>query len=334
MSDTLLINHCRPLQTLRAEDQARFGGKSASLGELLAAGIPVPPGFAVAVDAFRSFVQRSGLEQTIRSCNLEAITAAFESAPMPEEVAEEITRAYSDLGRPAVAVRSSALGEDSATATFAGQQESFLWVAGDDRVLAATRACWASLYSPRAVSYRARLGVASDLPAMGVAVQTMIDARVSGVMFTCSPATGDPSTIAVNASWGLGEAVVSGEVTPDELLISKVTGEVIRESLADKRLERVAATAGGGTTAREVEADRRHARCLSDEDVRSLVELAQVVQRHFGSHQDVEWAIARSGELFAVQSRPVTYVPKRPERPPSEPASAISLVMSRFGVKS
>lgn len=289
------------------------------------------------VGAFQSFVEQSELQPTIRRClsasDFKAIAAAFDGAAVPAEIAGEITRAYSDLGRPAVAVRSSALGEDSATATFAGQQESFLWITGDENVLAAARACWASLYSPQAVSYRARLGVATDLPAMGIAVQEMIDARVSGVMFTCSPATGDPSTVAVNASWGLGEAVVSGEVTPDELLISKVTGEVIRESIADKHVERVAAPSGGGTIAREVDPERRHARCLSDENVRSLLELAKLIQRHFGSHQDVEWAIAGSGELFAVQSRPVTTIPRGHDQRQPDPASGISLVMSKFGVK-
>lgn len=332
------IDYCRPLNTLRAEDKARFGGKSASLGELLAAGIPVPRGFAVATDTFRSFVQQSGLAPTIdghlSAGNHEAIAAAFDGATIPSEIAAEITRAYADLGRPAVAVRSSAIGEDSATATFAGQQETFLWVAGDDLVLTQVRACWASLYSPQAVSYRAKLGVPPEDAAMGVAIQEMIDARVSGVMFTCSPATGDPSSIAVNASWGLGEAVVSGEVTPDELLISKVTGEVIREFVADKHVERVAAPAGGGTIAVEIEGPRRRTRCLSEGDIGALVELATLIQRHFGSHQDIEWAIARSGELFAVQSRPVTYIPTLGDRRPAEPASAISLVMNTFGVKS
>jgi pyruvate,water dikinase len=342
------INYCRPLTRLRAGDKPRFGGKAASLGELLAAGIPVPPGFAIAVGAFESFVRQSGLQATIRrqlsdcgsedldalSAASEAIAAAFETAAVPPEMADEIAGAYADLGRPAVAVRSSALGEDTATATFAGQQETFLWVSGEERVLAAARACWASLYTPRAVSYRANRGDPADLPAMGVVVQQMIDARVSGVMFTCSPTTGDPSTIAVNASWGLGEAIVSGEVNPDELLISKVTGEVIREAIGEKHVERIAAPAGGGTIAREVEADRRRARCLTEEEVQALVELAKLIERHFGAHQDVEWAIAPSGELFAVQSRPVTSSAKRAAPSPPEPASAISLVMSRFGVKS
>src|SRR5579884_1355041 len=224
------MNYCRPLSSLRAEDAVRFGGKSASLGELLAAGIPVPPGFGVSIDAFSAFVETSGLQNEIDAptgaathdpdalhAACRSIAAAFAAKPVGAAIGQQIEAAYAELGRPPVAVRSSALGEDSATATFAGQQETFLWVRGSDGVLTAVRDCWASLYSATAVSYRARLGSARDAPAMGVVVQEMIDARASGVMFTCSPASGDPSVIAVNASWGLGESVVSGEVTPDEL---------------------------------------------------------------------------------------------------------------------
>lgn len=341
------MTYCCPLSRLRAQDAPRFGGKSASLGELLGAGLPVPPGFGLSIDAFEAFVEQSGLRAEIDHCldgvsgqdagalqeACRSVAAAFASKPVTSELAEEIPNAYRELGEPPVAVRSSAVGEDSATATFAGQQETFLWVQGTERVVAAVRDCWASLYSAPAVSYRARLGSATDAPAMGVAVQKMIDARVAGVMFTCSPASGDPSVIAVNASWGLGESVVSGEVTPDELLISKVTGELLRETIGDKQTERVAAPEAGGTVAREVEAERRRVRCVSDEDLLRLVELAKQAQRHFGAHQDIEWAIAPGGELFALQSRPVTGRAEQDHPRSSEPASAISLVMSSFGVK-
>jgi pyruvate,water dikinase len=232
-----------------------------------------------------------------------------------------------------VAVRSSALGEDSATAAFAGQQETFLWVQDADRVVAAIRDCWASLYTARAVAYRAKRGREGAAPAMGVAVQEMIDARISGVMFTCSPASGDPSVIAVNASWGLGEAVVAGEVTPDELLVSKVTGEVIRETISDKTLEHVPAPHSGGTAAREVEPARRRERCLADDELEALLDLARRIERHFGRHQDVEWAIARGGGVFVLQSRPVTVAQKKNADMPAEPADAISLVMGAFGVR-
>jgi pyruvate,water dikinase len=257
---------------------------------------------------------------------------------VPAKIADEVEAAYVDMGGPPVAVRSSGLGEDSATAAFAGQQETFLWVQGGDQVVAAIRDCWASLYTPRAVSYRSALARAGDVTppasaAMGVAVQEMIDPRVSGVLFTCSPATGDPSAIAVNASWGLGEAVVAGEVTPDELLLSKVTGEVIRETISEKMVEHVPAPEGGGTVAREVESARRGVRCLSDDELHGLLAVAKRIERHFDAHQDVEWAIAQDGRLFVVQSRPVTVAPRKQDNRPTEPASAISLVLNAFGVK-
>ena len=161
---------------------------------------------------------------------------------------------------PPVAVRSSALGEDSEEASYAGQQETFLWVRGVEHVCDAVRDCWASLYTPHAISYRAALGGDAET-AMGVAVQLMVDAEVSGVLFTCNPVTGDPSIVAVNASWGLGIAVVSGELTPDEYLVSKVTGEVVRRTVSEKDVEYVPDAAGarhrasggaGGTTRRAV----------------------------------------------------------------------------------
>jgi pyruvate,water dikinase len=168
---------------------------------------------------------------------------------------------------------------------------------------------------------------------MGVAIQVMVDAAVSGVMFTCNPVTGDPSTIAIDASWGLGEAVVAGEVTPDEYLLSKVTGELLRQRIGAKLIEHVPAAHGTGTAVREVAPQRRDVPCLSAEDHRTLVELAGRIERHFGGHQDVEWAIARghsaSDGLFVVQSRPVTTAPGAQHKP--KPASAIELVMSAFG---
>jgi pyruvate, water dikinase len=345
--------YSRPLAGLRRNDEPQFGGKSANLGELLVAGIPVPPGFALSTAAFRTFLAQSGLvseiDQRLGSLSTDdldsagsacaAIGEAIRSAPVPAAVEQEITRGYAELAREGgdsvapVAVRSSAIGEDSVTTTFAGQQETFLWVQGSDGVVRCVRDCWASLYSLTAVSYRAKATQGAQAPAMGVTVQLMVDALVSGVMFTCSPVSGDPSIVAINASWGLGEAVVGGEVTPDEYVLSKVTGEVVRKRIGAKHVEHVPAPAGGGTVRREVPAERRDAPCLSESDLRALVDLARRVERHFGSRQDIEWAIARAGSppdgLFVLQSRPVTAVPTQPKKP--EPRSAISFVMGTFG---
>jgi pyruvate, water dikinase len=168
---------------------------------------------------------------------------------------------------------------------------------------------------------------------MGVTVQLMVDAAVSGVMFTCNPVSGDPSVVAVNASWGLGLGVVGGEVTPDEYLVSKVTGEVVRRSVAAKHIEYRADPSGRGTVCVDVAAERRSEPALDDDGLTALVDVARRVQKYFGSHQDVEWALGQDGALYVVQSRPVTATgaTKDPAEAPA-PGSALSMVMSRFGV--
>ncbi|MEA2332889.1 MAG: pyruvate, water dikinase [Thermoleophilaceae bacterium] len=336
--------HTRSLADLRGADESLFGGKSASLGELIAAEVPVPPGFGVASTAFAASTAEAGLDAhiagelegldpedlgAVRSCSAQ-ITEAVRSAPVPAAVGSEITSVYGSLGDgdPPVAVRSSALGEDSAEATFAGQQETYLWVRGAEAVCSAVRDCWASLYSPEAISYRARMG-ADRGAAMGVTVQRMVDAAVSGVMFTCNPVSGDPSSVAVNASWGLGVAVVGGEVTPDEYRVSKITGEVLHRTVGPKQIEYLPHPSGTGTLRADVPENRQQAACLDDEQLGTLVDVGRRVERHFGGHQDVEWAIARGGEgLFVLQSRPVTTVRAAP---PAERRSALSLVMGTFG---
>jgi pyruvate,water dikinase len=336
----------RALAELRSADEGAFGGKSSALGELIAAGIPVPPGFAVSTAAYRAFVDAAGLERMIAAAmagldpaDVDAVGAAshrigeaMRSAPVPAEVRDEIARRYAELGHaePPVAVRSSALGEDSREATFAGQQETYLWVRGADHVCDAVRDCWVSLYSPPAITYRARLG-GDEEAAMGVAVQEMVDAEVSGVLFTCNPVSGDPSMVAVNASWGLGLAVVGGEVTPDDFLVSKVTREVVREHVHDKEVQYVPDAGGRGAVRVAVPDERRAVACLDAPMLAALVELAARIERYFGSHQDVEWALARDGGLFVVQSRPVTALPQRAPAPAG--GTAMELVMSMFGAR-
>jgi pyruvate,water dikinase len=278
----------RGLGDLRSADEATFGGKSANLGELRAAGFNVPDGFGIAGTA--------------------------EDA--------EIAAAYEALGQDVpVAVRSSAVGEDSADATFAGMQETYLWVCGARDVCARVRDCWDSLHSERATAYRERMA-SSRTPEMGVTVQRMVEPDVSGVLFTCNPVSGDPSTVAINASWGLGLAVVGGEVTPDEYFVSKVTGEVVRRTVADKHVEY------RRTEPLPVDDERRRRPCLDDPQIAELAELGRRVQKHFGSHQDVEWAFA-GGELFVLQARPVTV--KR--EAPAASGDALSMVMGTFGAK-
>jgi len=339
--------HTRTLEELRHGDSGTFGGKSSALGELIAAGIPVPPGFAVSTSAFRAFVEEAGLAGMIAAemsrmspgdvdsvgGASHAISQAMRFAPIPDAVRDEVGRRYAELGEPPVAVRSSALGEDSQDATYAGQQETYLWVRGADHVCDALRDCWVSLYSPPAIAYRARLAFGDpggEEPAMGVAVQQMVDAEVSGVLFTCNPVSGDPSMVAVNASWGLGLAVVGGEVTPDDFLVSKVTREVVREHVHSKDVEYVPDAGGRGAVRVDVPEERRGVACLDAAALEALVEVAGRIERYFGSHQDVEWVIARDGALFVVQSRPVTAVHKPAGTQGA--TSAMALVMGAFGV--
>ena len=199
----------------------------------------------------------------------------------------DIATRYGRLGEDVpVAVRSSALGEDSAEATFAGQQDTYLWVRGVDAICDAVTKCWASLYSTEAVSYRERFGV--ENPAMGVTIQLMVDAAVSGVMFTCNPVSGDRSMVAINASWGLGLAVVGGEVTPDDYLVSKVTGEVVKQTINDKAVEYV--PAANGTKRVDVDEDRRTSPASMRTHSPTLVKVAKRIEKHFGAPQDIEWA--------------------------------------------
>jgi pyruvate,water dikinase len=347
--EEVIAVYARGLAQLRQANADVFGGKSANLGELLAAEIPVPPGFALSADAYRAFVEETGLTGAIASAlaraqpdDVDALTAASKAideamrfAPLPEAVRSEVADHYRELPPgeedPPVAVRSSALGEDSAEASYAGQQESFLWVRGVEHVCDAVRDCWASLFTPQAISYRLALGSA-DEPAMGVTVQAMVDAEISGVLFTCNPVSGDPSMVAINASWGLGIGVVGGELTPDDYLVSKITGEVVRRTVSTKHVEYVPDPAGRGTVRRDVAAERRDEPCLGDEELAALVEIARRIERHYGTHQDVEWAIARSQSLpealRVLQARPVTTRPKAASRPA---ASALSLVLGTFG---
>ena len=303
----------------------------------------MPPGFALGTSAFDAFVGEAGLEGLIAEAtadltpgDLDAIGAASHTiseamrfAPFPKSVRDEIHRRYEALGSPPVAVRSSAPGEDSQDATFAGQQETYLWVRGAEHVCDAVRDCWVSLFGTPAIAYRARLGTHAHA-AMAVIVQLMVDAVASGVMFTCNPVSGDPSMVAINSSWGLGLAVVGGEVTPDDFLVSKVTGEIVRQHVHTKQVQYLPDADGRGAVRTVVAQDAQDSPSLTEQQIAELVQVAKRVERHFSSHQDIEWAIAHDGALYLVQSRPVTAVAHRPK---PQSGSALSLVMRKFGAQ-
>jgi phosphoenolpyruvate synthase/pyruvate phosphate dikinase len=320
-----------PFADVGRRDVARVGGKGASLGELLRAGIRVPDGFVVSTAAFRKAVENL----TVRGEPIAELTAALdpdapealaaetariraavESAPLPSPVVLAISAHYERLcveagqGDLPVAVRSSATSEDSAEASFAGLQDTYLWVSGGGSVAEHVRRCWASLYSVESVTYRRRRGIPESDLAMAVVVQQMVGARSSGVMFTRSPLTGDRSVVAIDASWGLGSAVVSGDVTPDSFVVSKVTGEIVRRAVSTKTRWHQPDPGGHGVVESDVPAQLRDVPALGDEEIAELVAIGRRVEAHYGCPQDIEWAVSRTappGEnVFLLQSRPET----------------------------
>jgi len=304
---------------IRKEDIAVAGGKGANLGELTRAGIPVPPGFAVTTRAYIEFLDQNALAIEIAR-RLEGIdpgnprslaTASSEvqslitAAPVPDATAAEIRGLYDQLGGGPVAVRSSATAEDLASASFAGQQATFLNVVGAEVVVDAVRRCWASLFEPQAIAYRTRAGVDHASVAIAVPVQSMVPAGRSGVMFTVNPVTASPDRIVVEAVYGLGEALVSGVVTPDMYIVDKETGAIIERAPAEQDQRLTLASAGSGTEWQPVPADLRHAPKLTDEEVTALAGMGVRIENHYGSPQDIEWAMA-DGEIYILQSRPIT----------------------------
>jgi pyruvate,water dikinase len=233
---------------------------------------------------------------------------------------------------PAVAVRSSATTEDAADASFAGLQDTYLWVSQADSVIRKIRSCWGSLYSPESLSYRRRRGVPESTVAMAVVVQSMVDARTAGVMFTRSPISGDRSVIAIEGTWGLGSALVGGEVTPDRWVVAKITGEISVREISDKAI-RHARSPVGGVEELPVEESLRGEPCLSDEELQSLRAIGRQVERHYGRPQDIEWAIdGRTREILLLQSRPETVWSNKDNQTAGTPVSNPLLhVMNIFG---
>jgi pyruvate, water dikinase len=337
----------RAFDELGLADRLSVGGKGANLGELTRAGIRVPPGFVVTTDAFEEFLASAGGDEIRREIEaLDAgdltaiqnagkqVRAQIEGVAIPARVMDAIADAHTALGDNGahVAVRSSATSEDSDDASFAGLQDTYLWLSGRDTVVRHVRSCWASLYSTESVSYRRRLGMREEGLSMGVVVQRMVDARASGVMFTRSPHTGDRSVVVIEGSYGLGSAIVSGEVTPDKYVVSKVTGDIADRAVSEKTREHVP-DPKGGVIERDVDAGRQSHPCLSDDEVAALATLAKKVERHYGRPQDIEWAIARGdGELFLLQSRPETVWAKKDGAPvAASKASGMEHVFSVLG---
>jgi pyruvate,water dikinase len=312
------------------------GGKGANLGEMTRAGLPVPPGYVVTVDAYRRFLQASGIadEVAARLARLdvddpaqlrdvsEALQALVRRAPMPDEVRQAIVSAYGELSRRRgverefVAVRSSATVEDTAQFSFAGMFQSFLNVRGPDDLVRSVKACWASLFGARVLFYRIKQGLGGE-QLIAVVVQAMVNADRSGVLFTVDPATNDPRILVIEAAWGLGEVVVGGQVTPDRYEVDKETLALVRKSIGRKDFMLVRDERTGETVRVELPEERATAQVLSEGEVRTLAELGKRDEAHYGTPQDAEWAIER-GTVYLVQTRPVTTLVER-RRAPTPP---------------
>ncbi len=320
------------------EQKPLVGAKNASLGEMMGAGMPVPPGFALTTEAYRIIWSHQDLVDDVNGMlrqldhddlaqNAEVanrIRGRIESVPVPAEVVDALSRAYEDLCSHCdladlpVAVRSSATAEDLPDASFAGQQDTYLWICGVQSVIEHTRRCWSSLFTDRAIAYRHQMGYLHRGIGMSVGVQKMVDPISSGVAFTLNPSNGDRSQVAIDASWGLGEAVVSGEVTPDNFLVDKVLHEVVKREISHKHME-YRLTDDGVVEKVEIEVDRQAQASVSDAELVAIAQLARRAEKHYGCPQDVEWAIDRhlpEGEnVLMLQSRPETVWSRRQTQP-------------------
>ena len=309
---------------IHKDDIARMGGKGANLGELSHVGLPVPPGFVVSTAAYDAFVEAGGIKDEIVglasraedpaafSAAAEEIRALFARGAIPDEVAAEIRAVYDRLSSAngqAVAVRSSATAEDLPGASFAGQQETYLNVRDVGALMEAVKACWASLWTARAMAYQGRQGIDPAFVSLAVVVQQMVEAEAAGMLFTADPVSGRRDRTIINANWGLGEAVVSGQVTPDTLVMDKESGRVLSRETADKEVMTVYTEDGTGE--RPVPEARRRQPVLDDEAAAELARYGARIEELYGSPQDIEWALA-DGEFSIVQARSITNLPRPP----------------------
>jgi len=318
------------LEEVRRDDVALVGGKCSSLGELINAGVRVPPGFAITTHGFARFMRGAGVAAEIRGLlegvndddldRLEAASQAIrqkiEAHPFDWELEDAIAEYYRKLSVrsmvPAVpvAVRSSATAEDLPGASFAGQQDTYLWIRGVDDVLHHARRCISSLFTARAISYRVRMGFPHEDVALSVGVQKMANSYAAGVMFTCNPANGDRSVIAIDANFGFGESVVSGEVTPDHFIVNKITLDILERTISTKEITYTVDTKTQKSVKMETPFERQNVQSLIDEEIIELARMGKAIEKHYGRQMDIEWAVDKDlpagGNIFILQARPET----------------------------
>ncbi|MGB9675158.1 MAG: phosphoenolpyruvate synthase [Candidatus Nanoarchaeia archaeon] len=349
--------YCKWFKQLNRNSIPEAGGKGANLAEMWNAGFPVPPGFVVCANAYKEFLRLRKLDKKIEQmlANLDIedtdklqkvaseIQALIMSCSMPIEMQDEIKEFYEYVDTaqelkdvksaqallsvtprepPYVAVRSSATAEDLPTASFAGQQATFLNVCGKEAVVHAVQACWASLFTPRAIYYRVKNNFPHMKVAIAVVVQKQINSDASGVMFSINPATNNPNQIVIEAAWGLGEAVVSGEVNPNTYILDKKNGTLIEQDIPGQEHFITRDPYTGQTIKKPLPKEKQKARVLTDEQIQRLWKLALDVEAHYGFPQDMEWAIEQ-GRLFLVQTRPVTTFKKEKIAEAAIPAEPI-----------
>ena len=365
------------LEEVRKDDTPLVGGKNANLGEMLAAGIPVPPGFAVTAYAFKYFLDKTGLGQKIydmlrkldvnNTKELEETTRKIRemilAEPMPPEIENEIRKYYLELAarlnmdpeKLRVAVRSSATAEDMPEASFAGQQDTYLNVYGADKVVEHVKRCWASLFTARATFYRVAQGIPHEKALMSVTVQKMVNSRAAGVMFTLHPVTGDENVIVIEGSWGLGESVVGGKVTPDEFIVERGSMKIVERKISRKTFMVTfdpvlgknvhlkwddekswwASEEGVEVNAPLAKIAKPDAPALTEEEVKRLAELGELIYKHYGRHMDIEWAIDADlpfpQSVFIVQARPETvWSVKKAKEAEKKPAEAVAVTAKKI----
>ncbi len=306
----------------------QVGGKGASLARLAAVGLPVPPGFHITTAAYRYFVTENGLQEQILA-TVSAVTAdqptsleeasrkigwMFAQGSMPAEIATAIRQAYVALGGDdlSVAVRSSATAEDLPDLSFAGQQETYLNMRGEAMVLDAIKRCWASLWTARAIGYRARAGIAHEEVSLAVVVQELVLADAAGILFTANPLTGERDQVMINAAWGLGEAIVSGQVTPDTVVVDRASGTIIAQHISEKEVMTVCSPEG--TSEEPVPVGKRTSAVLTAVQAAQLARIGVRIEDLYGQPMDIEWTLSPSSVLHRagppdhriVQNRRIT----------------------------
>jgi Phosphoenolpyruvate synthase/pyruvate phosphate dikinase len=314
----------------RKDSVPLVGGKCSSLGELINAGVRVPPGFALTTEGYRRFMGEAGIDREVASllAGLDAqdidavekisvqIRAVIEAQSFSIEIEDLVAECYRKLAvrccMPAVpvAVRSSATAEDLPGASFAGQQDTYLWIRGIDNVLHHMRRCISSLYTGRAIAYRANKGFGNDQVAISVGVQKMANSFTAGVMFTIHPANGDRSVIVIDSNFGFGESVVSGEVTPDHFVVNKVTLDILERTISQKEICYTVDTKTQTSQATEIPFERQKVQSIIDDEVTELAWMGKQIEKHYGRPMDIEWAVDKDlpagGNIFILQARPET----------------------------